>query len=100
MSRKRIEHAAQSKAARQLYYDTLEVLRLGIAQDDADEFNAADRLIATKGVYAYLQLAGVTQQALRSLAAEWNVGPEDALERVAPRRRRAGQQPPAATRLG
>jgi hypothetical protein len=99
MARKCIEHAAQRQAARQLYDDTLEVLRLGIARDDADEFNAAERLIATKGVYAYLQLAGVTQQALRSLAAEWNVGPEDALERVAPRRRRSGKQPPAATPL-
>jgi hypothetical protein len=36
MSRKRIEHAAQREAAGQLYADTLEVLRLGIAEDDAD----------------------------------------------------------------
>jgi hypothetical protein len=97
MSRKRVEHAAQRKAARQMYTDTLEVLRLGIAEDDADEFNAADRLVATKGVYAYLQLAGITQRALRRLAAEWNVGAEDALERIAPRRRRPGTRPPTST---
>jgi hypothetical protein len=40
LSPKRVDHAAQRKAARQLYADTLEVLRLGIAQDDADEFKA------------------------------------------------------------
>src|SRR5688500_13679021 len=90
MSRKRVEHAAQRKAAKQMYTDTLEVLRLGIAEHDADEFNAADRLVTTKGVYAFLQLAGITQQAVRRLAAEWNVSAEDALERIAPRRRRSG----------
>jgi hypothetical protein len=86
MTRKRIAHAAQRQAARKLYADTIGIVRLGIAEEDADEFNEAARLVAETGVYAYLQLAGVTRDAIQALSVEWSVTPDEALERLASRR--------------
>ena len=89
MTVKRIEHVAQRKAARKLQADTLQVIRHCWADEEADEFNLAESLVREKGVYAYLLMKGLAQQAVEAVATEWGVSPEEALERLRPRRRRS-----------
>jgi hypothetical protein len=83
VSEKQIARAAQRKAARSLTTDTMSLIRLGFDHHhDADEWNAAERLVATNGAVAYLVLLGITHRALDALASEWDVKPEVALDRL------------------